>query len=59
MKRILILTALLFTTLTVFAQNGKSIYQKYAGTEKVSANWKDSISSAARIRPSAPAWNPT
>ncbi|MBQ5528810.1 MAG: DUF4252 domain-containing protein, partial [Bacteroidales bacterium] len=37
MKRILILTALLFTTLTVFAQNGKSIYQKYAGTEKVSA----------------------
>ena len=37
MKRILILTALLFTTLTVFAQNGKSIYHKYAGTEKVSA----------------------
>ena len=37
MKRILILTALLFTTLSVFAQNGKSIYQKYAGTEKVSA----------------------
>ena len=37
MKRILILTALLFTTLTVFAQNGKGIYQKYAGNEGVSA----------------------
>ena len=35
MKRILILTALLFTTLTVYAQNGKSIYQKYAGKENV------------------------
>lgn len=37
MKRILILTVLLFTTLPVFAQNGKSSYQKYAGQEKVSA----------------------
>ena len=37
MKRILILTTLLFATLTVSAQNGKSIYQKYAGEENVSA----------------------
>ena len=37
MKRILILTTLLFATLTVSAQNGKSIYQKYAGEENVNA----------------------
>lgn len=37
MKRILLFTILLLTTLTVAAQNGKSIYQKYAGEENVSA----------------------
>ena len=37
MKRILILTVLLLSTLSAFAQNGKSIYQKYAGKENVSA----------------------
>lgn len=37
MKRILILTAFLFTTLSLFAQNGRSIYQKFSGKEKVSS----------------------
>ena len=36
MKRILFLAALLLTTISAFAQNGKSIYQKYSGAEKVS-----------------------
>lgn len=37
MKRIVILAALLLTTISSFAQNGKSIYQKYSEAEGVSA----------------------
>ena len=37
MKRILLIAALLLTTLSAAAQNGKSIYQKYAGAKNVSA----------------------
>lgn len=37
MKRIIILAALLLTTVAAFAQNGKSIYQKYSEAEGVSA----------------------
>lgn len=37
MKRIVILAALLLTTIASFAQNGKSIYQKYSEAEGVSA----------------------
>ncbi len=37
MKRIVILAALLLTTLSSFGQNGKSIYQKYSEAEGVSA----------------------
>lgn len=37
MKRIAILAALLLTTIASFAQNGKSIYQKYSEAEGVSA----------------------
>lgn len=37
MKRIVILAALLLTTITAFAQNGKSIYQKYSDAEGVSS----------------------
>jgi hypothetical protein len=37
MKRIIILAALLLTTIASFAQNGKSIYQKYSEAEGVSA----------------------
>ena len=37
MKRIAILAALLLTTIASFAQNGKSIYQKYSDAEGVSA----------------------
>ena len=37
MKRILILTILLLATLSASAQNGRSIYQKYAGQDNVSA----------------------
>ena len=37
MKRIAILAALLLTTIASFAQNGKSIYQKYSNAEGVSA----------------------
>ena len=36
MKRILVLAALLLTTISAFAQNGKSIYQKYSGAKDVS-----------------------
>jgi len=37
MKRIVIIAALLLTTIASFAQNGKSIYQKYSAAEGVSA----------------------
>ena len=37
MKRIAILAALLLIPLSSFAQNGKSIYQKYSDSEGVSA----------------------
>ena len=37
MKRIAILAALLLTTISSFAQNGKDIYQKYSEAEGVSA----------------------
>lgn len=37
MKRIAILAALLLSTIASFAQNGKSIYQKYSEAEGVSA----------------------
>lgn len=37
MKRIAIIAALLLTTISSFAQNGKSIYQKYSEAEGVSA----------------------
>lgn len=37
MKRIVLVAALLLTTITAFAQNGKSIYQKYSDAEGVSA----------------------
>ena len=37
MKRIVILFAALLLTCSAFAQNGKSIYQKYSDAEKVSA----------------------
>lgn len=37
MKRIVIIAALLLTTIVSFAQNGKSIYQKYSAAEGVSA----------------------
>lgn len=37
MKRILALAALLLVTISSFAQNGKSIYQKYSDSEGVSA----------------------
>ena len=37
MKRIFILSALLFVTIYSFAQNGRSIYQKYSDSEGVSA----------------------
>jgi len=37
MKRILTLAALLLITISSFAQNGKSIYQKYSDAEGVSA----------------------
>ena len=37
MKRIIILFAALLLTCSAFAQNGKSIYQKYSDAEKVSA----------------------
>ena len=37
MKRTAILAALLLTTIASFAQNGKSIYQKYSEAEGVSA----------------------
>ncbi|MBR6882248.1 MAG: DUF4252 domain-containing protein [Bacteroidales bacterium] len=37
MKRFVLVAALLLTTITTFAQNGKSIYQKYSDTEGVSA----------------------
>lgn len=37
MKRIAILAALLLTTISSFAQSGKSIYQKYSEAEGVSA----------------------
>ena len=37
MKRILILTVLLLSTLSAFAQNGKSIYQKYSDADGVTA----------------------
>ena len=37
MKRLIILTLLLLSTVSAFAQNGKSLYQKYAGLENVSA----------------------
>ena len=36
MKRILILAALLLATLPAFAQNGRSLYQKYSGGPDVS-----------------------
>ena len=37
MKRIVIIAALLLTTIASFAQNGKSIYQKYSAAEGVSS----------------------
>lgn len=37
MKRIIILFAALLLSFSAFAQNGKSIYQKYSDAEKVSA----------------------
>lgn len=37
MKRIIILAALLLTTICSFAQSGKSIYEKYSDNEGVSA----------------------
>ena len=37
MKRIVILFAALLLTVSVFAQNGKTIYQKYSDAENVSA----------------------
>lgn len=37
MKRIVIIAALLLITIASFAQNGKSIYQKYSNAEGVSA----------------------
>ncbi len=37
MKRFVLVAALLLTTITTFAQNGKSIYQKYSDAEGVSA----------------------
>ena len=37
MKRFVLVAALLLTTITAFAQNGKSIYQKYSDAEGVSA----------------------
>lgn len=37
MKRIIILFAALMLTVSAFAQNGKSIYQKYSDAENVSA----------------------
>lgn len=37
MKRIIILFAALLLTVSAFAQNGKSIYQKYSDAENVSA----------------------
>lgn len=37
MKRFVLVAALLLTTITTFAQNGKSIYQKYSEAEGVSA----------------------
>ncbi len=37
MKRFVLVAALLLTTITAFAQNGKSIYQKYSEAEGVSA----------------------
>lgn len=37
MKRIAILAAVLLTTISAFAQSGKSIYQKYSDAEGVSA----------------------
>ena len=37
MKRIILLFAALLLTCSAFAQNGKSIYQKYSDAEKVSA----------------------
>ena len=37
MRRITILAALLLTTISSFAQNGKDIYQKYSDAEGVSA----------------------
>ena len=37
MKRIVIIAALLLSTISVFAQSGKSIYQKYSDAEGVSA----------------------
>ena len=37
MKRFVLVAALLLTAITAFAQNGKSIYQKYSDAEGVSA----------------------
>lgn len=37
MKRFVLVAALLLTAITTFAQNGKSIYQKYSDAEGVSA----------------------
>ena len=37
MKRFVLVAALLLTAITAFAQNGKSIYQKYSEAEGVSA----------------------
>ena len=37
MKRFVLVAALLLTTITTFAQNGKSIYHKYSDAEGVSA----------------------
>lgn len=37
MRRFLILAAMLLTTISSFAQDGKSIYQKYSDSENISA----------------------
>ena len=37
MKRIIIIATLLLASISTFAQNGKSIYQKYSDAENVSA----------------------
>ena len=44
MKRILILAALLLATLPAFAQNGRSLYQKYSGGPDVSTVYAFRIS---------------